>query len=79
MFARDNELMKKWISIEGNINGKYQVKMVVAGTEATALSEADAQQVTRNASDEYREYLWRSVRVPGSQRYIVEGERKRKK
>ncbi len=72
--------MPAWIKIDGDINGKYKPLLVLDSQEATRLKEADAQQVTRSASDEYPKYRWRSVPIGGfPDWYVVEGSEKRKK
>jgi hypothetical protein len=71
--------MPAWIKIEGDINKKYKPLLTFDSQEATRLKEADAQQVTRSASDEYPNYLWKSVRILGFDERIVEGSKKAKK
>jgi hypothetical protein len=68
-----------WIKIEGDINKAYKPFIVLSSEEATRLSEADAQQVTRSASDEYPNYRWKSVRIMGFEDCIVEGSEKASK
>lgn len=71
--------MPVWIKIEGDINKAYRPFLVLSSEDATRLSEANAQQVTRSATDEYPKYLWRSVRMMGFDECIVEGNEKAKK
>jgi hypothetical protein len=71
--------MLAWIKIEGDINKKYKPLLTFDSQEATRLKEADAQQVTRSATDEYPKYRWRSVRIMGFDECIVEGSEKAKK
>lgn len=67
------------IKIEGDINNAYKPLLVGTSEEATRLSGANAQQVTRSASDEYPSYSWRSVKIMGFDEFIVEGFAKKKK
>jgi hypothetical protein len=68
-----------WINIEGDINKAYKPLIVWSSEEATRFSEANAQQVTRSASDAHPTYAWRSVRMMGFDECIVEGTPKAKK
>lgn len=65
-----------WIQIEGDINTSYKPLIVLSSEEATRLSEANAQQVARSASDEHPTYKWRPVRIMGFDECIVEGTAK---
>jgi hypothetical protein len=66
--------MPPWIKIEGDINSRYQPTLVRLSEEATRLSEANAQQVTRSASDEYPAYRWKAVTIMGfPDSFVVEG------
>jgi hypothetical protein len=71
--------MPAWIKIEGDINTTYKPLLVLSSEEANRLKEADAQQVTRSAADEYPNYRWRPVRIMGFDECIVEGSEKAKK
>jgi hypothetical protein len=71
--------MPAWIKVVGDINAAYKPLLVLSSEEATRLKEGDAQQVTRSATDEYRSYRWRVVRIMGFDECIVEGIEKTKK